>query len=726
MALSALSRLEKGERRPRRTTLEKLVRAMRLEGNSRAAELFSAAGRQIEPTAGQPAIIEFKKQTRSGARRPRAVEQEQTATETQRSEESDALGNARSAVRSLLEDLPSLGRDDIEELHAGLDDVIKHSVEQWDGVPAIPGTCLHGTDHHVGMLNQLARWYKPELCALGRVDLRLLILTVFFHDSGLAVEPQGSGILDRYHWLSARHVVENYLVLLLHPNERDDLATLCRYHRAPDLTRIRGSFPDRLLGILALLHLSSLGDVRRARIQDRELRLAEPLPNDSYSELVRNLFVTQIRRDGDTLHADVTCDPEWGQPALQNLMSSMELEMQEVIDGVKEAPIGNARTLPLRVQIRTGPRPTLETAEVLASAWKLIVVSRSPNAGQVSHSVFATWREILEQRDLQAISEKLNAERKMFTSRHYAQLANLDDDLDAILQSGRDDKLSKMTKVVADYDARKKEAYARIATEARKLFQPKPNLILFGYSDCVLHALTAMSAAVAESARVVVLECRNKSRYKANGSIAYSDGLAYFEQVKALGYKDVTLASDGSAAAAIEEERENPTYVLLGTHGIDPTGDVTCTVGTRTIALVAKGLREEHDGSPPIDVYILAEGGKVRDPIDWGGQRENWFTNDDFTAPRSESRQPDHDRFALVSAQRVSHEASGASSQGSDVSFYTPRNERVSASLISRFITERGVLRTTDIRMMYPHGGRSPKGLLVGKSSTIPESLVDS
>src|SRR5262249_20956552 len=140
--------------------------------------------------------------------------------------------------------------------------------------------------------------------------------------------------------------------------------------------------------------------------------------------------------------------------------------------------------------------------------------------------------------------------------------------------------------------------------------------------------------------------------------IEYSDAVEYAIKIRGQGWAKVSVISDVSVCSFFgpRASARNDTFVLLGADGLDHDGNVSGTIGTRTIAAAAKQLGG--------NVYVLAEGGKVRDklPDQSSGDRGHpWFTAD----PRI---------TAMLRSQKI------------DIP--QPHNEIVEAELIDGFITE--------------------------------------
>jgi translation initiation factor 2B subunit (eIF-2B alpha/beta/delta family)/transcriptional regulator with XRE-family HTH domain len=539
-----------------------------------------------------------------------------------------------------------------KDLNRFLPAVIKYVRDAWaraherkHGEPN-PYIARRGPNHCLAMMRILFQRFTRVLRGLAPAELRILAAAMWLHDIGLTLDEASThsrGGLDSYHEWSESHVWENYYSFgLCDPEEARVVGTLCRFHRntdhLPDL-KISGAggglSVDEQKALIALLRLGNLMDVHYNRVRDTELHPKMPPPIDFQSELLRNLFVTQLYEDGHFLRAEVRYDPDWGPSRVSPLMSTVERDLRTDLSRIKDVLISNLpHWVLLWTKVVGGPHPDPGTADKLFDATRFLGTSRSPNAAKVLDDLVEYLKKDLSSaRDPGRMCEtaKSDIDDVVQLCSQQAQLLNLQERARKVKDA------DELRAIVKDFETEKRKAYEDIAKAARGEFKVGDWFILFGFSAAVLEALKALGEDVQASSRVFVLECRNKTLYGPENSVEYCDGVQYAIRVRQLGYRRVYLASDSSAAYILAATKREPTewepyfkrpkgnrvHVLLGADGIDKDDAAAwSTVGCLPLALAAK----EHDAK----VYVLAEPNKVRPGLKWPRPRETteWLTSE--------------------------------------------------------------------------------------------------
>ena len=284
------------------------------------------------------------------------------------------------------------------------------------------------------------------------------------------------------------------------------------------------------------------------------------------------------------------------QGALNRISSTLVVELNIVLLF--------ARAEPTQMQVSDELLETLQQMQVI----------RSPNAAQVFEFLL-TGAEICLARESfsEAVSLLLSKidEFKRVRSAH-KQIHNFSQEVEDALKAGLPEKkqLELIREVIDQFRSHRREAYEAIAKVAAEKFAGNRKFVLFGYSACVLAALDGLSDATKKSSTVTVLECRNKSLYGFDDRLIYSDGIEYARQVKNRRFATVRLATDISVAAVLDADPQS--IVLLGADALEPSGDISCTVGARVVAHAAAAVEQA-------ETFVLAEGGKVHANIDWTG-----------------------------------------------------------------------------------------------------------
>lgn len=507
----------------------------------------------------------------------------------------------------------------------------------------IPYVARRGPNHCLAMMRILFQRFSRALRGLSPAELRILAAAIWVHDLGLTLEKAAtdSDALNIYHEWSEAHVRENYYSFgLCDPEEAKAVGTLCRFHRntnhLPDL-EISGAgagLPvNRQKTLIALLRLANLMDVHYNRVCQTELHSKVPLPIDFQSELLRNLFVTQLYEDGHFLRAEVTYSPEWGESRASSLMSTIELDLRTELSRIKDVLTSNLQHIDLLwTKVVGGSYPDPSVAAHLLEATRFLGTSRSPNAARVLDDLLGYLsRHLSTSREPEVLEGAKSAiDELVKTCSQHAQLLNLQN------RARRAKDVADLRAIVQEFQNDKKRAYHDIAIEAQRIFKPGDWFVLFGFSAAVLEALKGLAQEIKGASPVFVLECRNKTLYGPENTVEYCDGVQYALRVRELGYKQVYLASDGCAAYILSASKREPNewepyfrrtvdskvYVLLGADGIDPDdASAWSTVGCLPLALAAR----EYEAT----LYVLAEPKKLRSGLKWPQPRDaEWLTSE--------------------------------------------------------------------------------------------------
>jgi translation initiation factor 2B subunit (eIF-2B alpha/beta/delta family)/transcriptional regulator with XRE-family HTH domain len=594
---------------------------------------------------------------------------------------------------------------DGEALETYLMDLVPRIIPVWKPDADITYIPEHGPRRNLRMIQVLCKHFKSDLKQLPLHELRILFAVIWIRDLGLAFRkptPKG-GVeedpLDTYERRSAEYLDghSHELGLSYEPDKR--IATnLCLHHRnkqALEDLEIDG----RQKALLALLRIGDLMAVSPEFVKGRDLMTFKPVPHDISADVLRCLFIAKIDRDEQhcMLLAQMVRDGDWGETKLKLLSSKIQQDLQLALDRIKATLVTELRTNVFFSSVQTVAVPPNFDRRQLKRMLDMLGTASSPNAAAVFEGLVESLKRHLAEGNLATtrishISEELD--RFCNLRPCHAQIRNVADQLKHVL-GGLDDtaspepRLKDMLEIVETFVRAQEQAYVTIAARAVETFPKAVRFVVFGYSKSVLSALQALSSEVDHNrSEVYVCECRNKSLYSELGNaVEYSDGVEYATKIREIKWVHVNIVSDISICDCLQEavDSQSPTYVLLGADGVDPHGNVSGTVGSKTIAVAAKAFH--------VPVYVLTEGGKVRKDIVCKtlSRRKEWLTTD----------------------QRIR-----AILKNEEIKVLAPQNEMVPVDLIDRFITEKGVLTADQFREAYPVASLSEPS-----ASSAPDNL---
>lgn len=564
--------------------------------------------------------------------------------------------------------------------------IVKHVVQVWAASRPYESIARRGPDHSLAMLQILIDDYAKELAGLTVQEWRVLLAGIWVHDVGLAVAARDLPedlALREYPDRSEEHFLQHRNELGIDEEEEANaVAHLCRFSRnETPLQRVKiessgvGLAVERQKTLIALLRLANMAETRYERVSGL-LPPSSPLPRDFEAELVRNYFVTRVERIKHTLRAEVIWAPRWDSAekgAIAFLKARLERDLQGELNRIKDVLAANLKsTILLWTEVKHNREPNAEEETRLKQVLERLGTARSPNAARVLSGLMERFEHILQDGAFEVVWPQTEAAMKealkMFS--HQAQLLNLQRDLTEASTLG---SVQALIEVISQYRVLKAQAYAAIRQNAMDAFGDARAFVLFGYSGSCLEALRELPDSTKSSARMLVLECRNKTVYGPDNTIEYSDGAAYARKLREFGYEDVNLVTDASAAYIFSPEvgrmpSAAATHVVLGADSVDPSGFACCTVGSAPLAAAAT--------SAGATVWVLTEGGKVRSGVEWYRQEksEAWLA-----LHPTENELLDQSRIPLV----------------------RPMNEKVPSEHISYFVTERGRLKPGELRSHY-------------------------
>ena len=637
-----LFRIEKGEKTPSREMLLRIADGIGANDETREKWLHQAGYAQPSSTADA-----------------KAPDVQPTAPELLLATPVDrTLATIATKIRWLTQREAQM----LEQKLAG---VIEHVVKHWADGPNTPAVARliadHGPEHNARMVAVLCDNFERELRVLDASELWLLLAAFWLQDIGLSLLPDpkdGDLFAERlktYEVLSVDHVRKHQSKLGLSDAETRVLANLCQHHRNRDRLRdvvigeTGGEMPaDRQKLALALLRLVSMMEVHQDRVvrPDRVTNLLpfkNPIPADLESELIRNLFLVTIYRQGHTLCAEVCYSRDFEQEMVFKLKERLQEELQGSLDLVSDSLVLYAKSVLLWTKLEIGPAPEPGVLEHLTHAVKVLLSSHSPNAALVIDSLIGLLEKHLDTDTIvmTTVASEVRSELAQFTSMrsYHAQIANISEEIDAVLNNQRLDEREKtheMREIVQKYKDSKQKAYGVIRTEGAELLRQGAHrdIFLFGLSQSVLEALQGFKTlheALSLDTCVHLFECRSKSDHGPYGKLVYCDGVEYARQITRLGYKTVTVWPDGTVYRALRDSKAagRKPVVLLGAEGIEAErepGDVLSTVGTMPVILAAEHLME-------IPIFVFTEGGKLRAGLEEKGERQNrWLFSEEKQA----------------------------------------------------------------------------------------------
>jgi translation initiation factor 2B subunit (eIF-2B alpha/beta/delta family) len=556
-----------------------------------------------------------------------------------------------------------LNLQNAEALVDGLLPAIRLVVSQWaksDAAVLAQYVPSHGPEHNCRMIEQLCQKATAPLKVLEDNEIRILLYAIWLHDIGLCEltlpsdEPERLKVLENYQTRSVKYLDAKHLSMQLSGDDKQVVGTLCRHHRNIDhLSQLatpgwleRG----RQQGLIALLRLAMLFEVSHDRVKGgRLLPFTKQLPPDLESELLRNLFVYNIAADENTLCAELYYLGDPPESVLKVLNQRIQHDLQGALHLIKHVLVTELEHDLLLVATKpTGVPVQRELQKQVQEALKLLSTSRSPNASRVMETLLAALDDYLIDavNDPDDALDRIRGEMAAYGRLRFyqAHVLNIRDELNAVLeQPGMDaaGRLDAVRCVVQKFRDRADAGISAIRRVVPRLFSQKSRFFVFGFSNCVLEALKALNPAVRAGSEIVVFECRAKSHHGIDGSLEYSDGVEFARKIREQfeenmnikDFRSVTLIFDGAAAAAMGAPVPTlKSYLLLGAEGIYLDGSVASTIGTMPIVLSAHAPRGQTNDAPQVEVYVLADGNKVRGDIPQAGVRDNlWLTGEKDT-----------------------------------------------------------------------------------------------
>jgi translation initiation factor 2B subunit (eIF-2B alpha/beta/delta family) len=541
--------------------------------------------------------------------------------------------------------IPSFSPHDWQRIKPWLSTIVKDVFRVWQAGQPIPHIPAHGPEHNLRIIEALCNNFPDELLYLSEKERLLLLAAAWLYDIGM-VHPGDlddySTKLEHYSERSAEYAKTHAYRLGLAPDDQKVISNLCKYHAQYEhlpllemMNNGRGLPVNRQKLLLAFLRLGELLEVRAERVKGKSVAFLANLPInvpvhvEVYNSFLRNLFIDQIRRDGFALRAQVNYPPDWRPEEIDNLITILKDNLQEALDKIKDVLLTERGPFLVDVEAEAALDHSIELRREKAEARRNLVTTLSPNGGQVVGSIIAALEELvlMEAPDIPSLSKFVETDLASLVNLrpNHAQLRNLREDLASILASGDDTtgKIRELKECIEHYKTAREQAHKMIGQLARERFVGECCFLVIGYSDCVMAALQGLSPETREQSDVIVLESRIKTVYGTAKAFEYNDGLANSLAIRRLGFRNVSLIPDGAIAAVYENsEIKPPTHVLLGINTIRSNGDCYNTVGTTTVAIVAK----EHKTR----VYILAESKKIRETEDDipKNRRNQWLTND--------------------------------------------------------------------------------------------------
>ena len=294
------------------------------------------------------------------------------------------------------------------------------------------------------------------------------------------------------------------------------------------------------------------------------------------------------------LHCFIPPDQRYGtvtisfQPVVDRVVDSVQEELDTVIPYLTNYSNTSYKTVNAIVE-HPG---AIDPDAYLCDMWPCMlsmVSSGSAVASMVGAILLATLKQARnvppqEIRDILA--------RAIDVHRYNVLVHRLNQEMERFLD--RNANVSEVREYLEAFGPRTLEASQHVAGLARDLIQNDDVVVIYGYSNAVMTALTAQPRT--HNALVLVVKC-----YRMEPSVCVrdeNDRVVNELQMSRLHYQIVEMASLDGVFASLRQQGKH-VKVLLGTRGVLENGDVLSTVGHSQIALAA---RDAH-----VEIVIVGE-----------------------------------------------------------------------------------------------------------------------
>ncbi len=564
-----------------------------------------------------------------------------------------------------------------------LEDIRKYVCNLWEKGQSPIWFTPHGAEHARQVEETLGRLLPKAKRQLNQREAFCLLAAAWLHDVGMLEDlsqeeglPSGrEPVRLAHHAASRQYVIDRAGELQLELNEPMVIGWLCFYHsrsadiaQCPDEQQI-GSDRVRTQLLASYLRLGDALSVDQRRVlegSDARFLYKTYVATGIMSPTARlhwlkSLALSGVHIDPDAhrIQLEFRKPERWTDEQMNPLVELVRGDVEDELASVKDILImGNLTTFAhITSQLFTDGFSPEEISELEKIVREMLLL-HSPNASRLIDALLdgvIAVSEVGDQRTIENYMKELSAITRE-RSCHIA-LCRILEDLKRILREIVDYEQGRR-RLVEYCESTKRERQKKLEI-LRKHVQPflqdKGAILLFGYSQSVISAISALPEAAKHILRIYVGECRTKTRYE-RGQLRYCDGAAYAIDLHREGIRNISIVPD--AAIANLFQRSMISKVLIGANGIDSeTGRCGHTAGHSIITHLARAY--------DVPVYVVADSmkfGRLEEHLD--KQRDTtWLTG----------------------------QTSFLSKLPSVVCLENPREDIIPASHVTLFITDIGV-----------------------------------
>ncbi len=592
-------------------------------------------------------------------------------------------------------------RDNIPKLQRNikrLNNICEHVASKWERVRHPYPYTPHDHTHNIRVEEILYKLFPPEELneKLSSEDLFLLLVSVWLHDIGMIPklfpedkEPRGKEetvkwdkkVREEHEERTTKYIREKKDILRLTDDEANALIEICMRHRYKKYKELQAfakenwewdisSIPVHIPLLTVCLRLADALHIPH-RADDRKFKTYMALGLDVISKIhwLKSKYAWEITPIRDMFKISIVLKkpPQYPDKRMEPLRRTIEIELQDEVDAVREILIKGSLPVYLTVECKyreyknMDPKDVKELEELLTDI-ELFDPTMSPNATSVIDIVLRQITLILDPTDkcgsISLLNDyKTNVLDAIVKDRPcHVFLWKVKDLLDKNISNSNklteedgNEVFEKIQKAISAWQEKKTDAMEKLPEMAYPVLADGFAILLYGYSSSIVECLKYLVEkhdTMKKSLKVYICQGVTKNRYRYNNRLIYCDGIKYLKELKErTGIENISYIADSCASNLFSGG--DIKKVLFGANGIDRSGHVAHTLGHLAIADMAKiyGVR----------VLVIADSLKIgdyhRDPkLQRGNQ---WLTADVSFEPEIETYENYNPREDIVPPDRI-------------------------------------------------------------------------